>query len=75
MKIDDYWEVGKAQLQDPTKFLDSLFRYDKVFLYLIMPSILLSIIISSLITMFTVRLKMFSKPHIDDVELFTIIDF
>lgn len=77
MKIDDYWEVGKAQLQDPTKFLDSLFKYDKVFLYLIMPSILLSIIISSLITMFTVRLKMFSKPRIDDVELFTIriIDF
>ena len=30
VKIDDYWEVGKAQLQDPTKFLDSLFKYDKV---------------------------------------------
>jgi dynein heavy chain len=29
VKIDDYWEVGKAQLQDPTKFLDSLFKYDK----------------------------------------------
>ena len=30
VKVDDYWEVGKAQLQDPTKFLDSLFKYDKV---------------------------------------------
>ncbi|XP_005102124.3 dynein heavy chain 1, axonemal [Aplysia californica] len=28
-KVDDYWEVGKAQLQDPQKFLDSLFQYDK----------------------------------------------
>ncbi|CAG5117460.1 unnamed protein product, partial [Candidula unifasciata] len=28
-KIDDYWEVGKGQLQDPQKFLDSLFNYDK----------------------------------------------
>ncbi|KAH9525061.1 Dynein heavy chain 1, axonemal, partial [Bulinus truncatus] len=28
-KVDDYWEVGKAQLQDPQKFLDSLFNYDK----------------------------------------------
>ena len=30
VKVDDYWEVGKAQLQDPTKFLESLFKYDKV---------------------------------------------
>ena len=29
-KVDDYWEPGKAQLQDPTKFLESLFKYDKV---------------------------------------------
>lgn len=29
-KVDDYWEVGKAQLQDPAKFLDSLFKYEKV---------------------------------------------
>ena len=28
-KIDDYWEPGKALLQDPTKFLESLFKYDK----------------------------------------------
>ncbi|GFN88548.1 dynein heavy chain 1, axonemal [Plakobranchus ocellatus] len=28
-KIDDYWEPGKAQLQDPGKFLESLFSYDK----------------------------------------------
>ena len=28
--MDDYWDVGKAQLQDPTKFLESLFKYDKV---------------------------------------------
>ncbi|XP_065895241.1 dynein axonemal heavy chain 1-like isoform X2 [Dysidea avara] len=28
-KVDDYWEPGKAQLQDPTKFLESLFKYDK----------------------------------------------
>ncbi|XP_032892704.1 dynein heavy chain 1, axonemal [Amblyraja radiata] len=28
-KIDDYWEPGKGLLQDPTKFLDSLFKYDK----------------------------------------------
>ncbi|KAK3782184.1 hypothetical protein RRG08_032935 [Elysia crispata] len=28
-KVDDYWEPGKAQLQDPGKFLDSLFSYDK----------------------------------------------
>ena len=30
VKVDDYWEVGKALLQDPAKFLDSLFKYDKV---------------------------------------------
>ena len=29
VKIDDYWEPGKAQLSDPTKFLESLFKYDK----------------------------------------------
>ena len=28
-KIDDYWEVGKGALQDPGKFLDSLFKYDR----------------------------------------------
>ncbi|XP_048258404.1 dynein axonemal heavy chain 1-like isoform X3 [Haliotis rufescens] len=28
-KIDDYWEPGKAMLQDPTRFLESLFKYDK----------------------------------------------
>ncbi|XP_068442262.1 dynein axonemal heavy chain 1 [Clinocottus analis] len=28
-KIDDYWEAGKALLQDPGKFLESLFKYDK----------------------------------------------
>ncbi|XP_053154302.1 dynein axonemal heavy chain 1 isoform X2 [Hemicordylus capensis] len=28
-KIDDYWEPGKGLLQDPGKFLDSLFKYDK----------------------------------------------
>ncbi|XP_078481026.1 dynein axonemal heavy chain 1-like isoform X3 [Ciona intestinalis] len=28
-KVDDYWEPGKALLQDPGKFLDSLFKYDK----------------------------------------------
>ncbi|KAL8563604.1 Dynein heavy chain 1, axonemal [Nucella lapillus] len=28
-KVDDYWEVGKAQLQDPGRFLESLFNYDK----------------------------------------------
>lgn len=28
-KIDDYWEPGKALLQDPGRFLDSLFTYDK----------------------------------------------
>ena len=29
VKIDDYWDVGKALLQDPQKFLDSLFKYDR----------------------------------------------
>lgn len=29
VKIDDYWEVGKAALQDPQKFLDSLYKYDR----------------------------------------------
>lgn len=29
-KVDDYWEPGRALLQDPGKFLDSLFKYDKV---------------------------------------------
>ena len=24
-KVDDYWEPGKALLQDPAKFLESLF--------------------------------------------------
>ncbi|XP_022110107.1 dynein heavy chain 1, axonemal-like isoform X1 [Acanthaster planci] len=28
-KVDDYWEPGKALLQDPGKFLESLFQYDK----------------------------------------------
>ena len=28
-KKDDYWDVGKAQLSDPGKFLESLFKYDK----------------------------------------------
>ncbi|XP_076826201.1 dynein axonemal heavy chain 1-like isoform X3 [Clavelina lepadiformis] len=28
-KVDDYWEPGKALLQDPAKFLESLFKYDK----------------------------------------------
>ena len=28
-KIDDYWEPGKSLLQDPGRFLDSLFKYDK----------------------------------------------
>ena len=27
--MDDYWEPGKALLQDPGKFLESLFKYDK----------------------------------------------
>lgn len=29
-KVDDYWEPGKGLLQDPGKFLESLFKYDKV---------------------------------------------
>ena len=33
-KVDDYWEPGKALLQDPTKFLESLFKYDKVCMYI-----------------------------------------
>ncbi|XP_042305771.1 dynein axonemal heavy chain 1 isoform X2 [Sceloporus undulatus] len=28
-KIDDYWEPGKGLLQDPGRFLESLFKYDK----------------------------------------------
>eukprot|EP00106_Octopus_bimaculoides_P020122 XP_014787564.1 PREDICTED: dynein heavy chain 1, axonemal-like [Octopus bimaculoides] len=28
-KVDDYWEPGKALLQDPGKFLESLLKYDK----------------------------------------------
>lgn len=28
-KVDDYWEPGKALLQDPGKFLEGLFKYDK----------------------------------------------
>ncbi|KAM9856968.1 dynein axonemal heavy chain 1 [Aulostomus maculatus] len=28
-KIKDYWEPGKGLLQDPGKFLESLFKYDK----------------------------------------------
>ncbi|KAL5009676.1 hypothetical protein ScPMuIL_011981 [Solemya velum] len=28
-KIDDYWEPGKSLLQDPPKFLESLFKYDR----------------------------------------------
>ena len=28
--MDDYWEPGKALLQDPGKFLEGLFKYDKV---------------------------------------------
>lgn len=29
-KVDDYWEPGKGLLQDPNKFLEGLFKYDKV---------------------------------------------
>lgn len=29
-KVDDYWEPGKGLLQDPGKFLESLFKFDKV---------------------------------------------
>lgn len=28
-KIDDYWEAGRTLLQDPGKFLELLFQYDK----------------------------------------------
>uniref|UniRef100_A0A6I8N290 Dynein axonemal heavy chain 1 n=1 Tax=Ornithorhynchus anatinus TaxID=9258 RepID=A0A6I8N290_ORNAN len=28
-KIEDYWEPGRILLQDPGRFLDSLFKYDK----------------------------------------------
>ncbi|CAB4026765.1 dynein heavy chain 1, axonemal-like, partial [Paramuricea clavata] len=28
-KVDDYWEPGKALLQDPAKFLEGLFKFDK----------------------------------------------
>ncbi|XP_051777061.1 dynein axonemal heavy chain 1 [Erpetoichthys calabaricus] len=28
-KVDDYWEPGKSLLQEPGKFLESLFSYDK----------------------------------------------
>uniref|UniRef100_A0A8C4TYN4 Dynein axonemal heavy chain 1 n=1 Tax=Falco tinnunculus TaxID=100819 RepID=A0A8C4TYN4_FALTI len=28
-KVDDYWEPGRSLLQDPGKFLDSLFKFDK----------------------------------------------
>ncbi|XP_019911214.2 dynein heavy chain 1, axonemal [Esox lucius] len=28
-KVDDYWEPGKGLLQDPGKFLEGLFKYDK----------------------------------------------
>ncbi|XP_037242845.1 dynein heavy chain 1, axonemal [Falco rusticolus] len=28
-KVDDYWEPGRNLLQDPGKFLDSLFKFDK----------------------------------------------
>ena len=28
-KKDDYWDPGKALLQEPQKFLESLFKYDK----------------------------------------------
>ncbi len=27
--MDDYWEPGKGLLQDPARFLESLFKYDK----------------------------------------------
>ena len=29
-KVDDYWDAGKGLLQDPGKFLEGLFTYDKV---------------------------------------------
>ncbi|XP_008850074.1 dynein heavy chain 1, axonemal [Nannospalax galili] len=28
-KVDDYWESGKGLLQDPGRFLESLFKFDK----------------------------------------------
>ncbi|XP_057625591.1 dynein axonemal heavy chain 1 [Chionomys nivalis] len=28
-KVDDYWEPGKGLLQDPGRFLESLFKFDK----------------------------------------------
>ena len=28
-KVDDYWDVGKGVMNDPSKFLKSLFDYDK----------------------------------------------
>ncbi|XP_066527086.1 dynein axonemal heavy chain 1 [Hoplias malabaricus] len=28
-KVDDYWETGKGILQDPGKFLEGLFKFDK----------------------------------------------
>ena len=30
VKIDDFWEPSKGLIQDPAKFLESLFKYDKV---------------------------------------------
>uniref|UniRef100_A0AAZ3Q3C2 Dynein heavy chain 1, axonemal n=1 Tax=Oncorhynchus tshawytscha TaxID=74940 RepID=A0AAZ3Q3C2_ONCTS len=30
-KVDDYWEPGKSLLQDPGKFLEGLFKFDKVY--------------------------------------------
>lgn len=35
VKVDDYWEPGKALLQDPGKFLDSLFTFDKVSFFIL----------------------------------------
>lgn len=29
-KVDDYWEPGKGLLQDPGRFLESLFKFEKV---------------------------------------------
>ena len=29
VKVDDYWDVGKALLVDPAKFLDGLFKFNK----------------------------------------------
>ncbi|XP_075039903.1 dynein axonemal heavy chain 1 [Mixophyes fleayi] len=29
IKIDDFWEPGRGLLQDPSKFLDGLFKFDK----------------------------------------------